>query len=86
MPTHHKLEQFRDEYLAAAGVGDHDKTSLFRSAAARTGMLTDRPMHRVDAYQMIRRRTAEAGLGEVRLPRVFRATGITAYLGAGGTA
>jgi hypothetical protein len=25
-------------------------------------MLTDRPMHRTDAYQMVRRRTAEAGL------------------------
>jgi hypothetical protein len=25
-------------------------------------VLTDRPMHRVDAYLMVRRRTAEAGL------------------------
>ena len=38
----------------------------------------DNPMHRVDAYQMIRRRTAEAGF-KVKLGcHVFRATGITA--------
>jgi integrase len=57
----------------------------FRSAAGRTGMLTDRPMHRVDAYEMIRRRTAEAGLKGKLGCHVFRATGITAYLEAGGT-
>src|SRR5882672_2545066 len=63
--------------------GDHDKTPLFRSAAGRTGMLTDRPMHRVDAYEMVRRRTAEAGF-KVKLGcHVFRATGITAYRDAG---
>jgi hypothetical protein len=28
MPTHHKLEQFLDEYRAAAGIVDHDKTPL----------------------------------------------------------
>jgi hypothetical protein len=48
-------------------------------------MLTDRPMHRVDAYQMVRRRTAEAGLEEKLGCHAFRATGITAYLVGGGT-
>ena len=42
-------------------------------------------MNRVDAYRMIRRRTADAGF-KVKLGcHVFRATGITAYLEAGGT-
>ena len=85
MPAHHKLERFLDDYLSAAGFGDHDKTSLFRSAAGRTGILTDRPMHRVDAYEMVRRRTAEAGLKGKLGCHVFRATGITAYLEDGGT-
>jgi site-specific recombinase XerD len=85
MPAHHKLEQFLDEYLDAAGIADRDKTPLFRSAAGKTGILTDRPMHRVDAYQMVRRRTAEAGLKGKLGCHVFRATGITAYLDAGGT-
>jgi hypothetical protein len=30
MPTHHKLEQYLDEYLAAAGIGDEEKTPLGR--------------------------------------------------------
>jgi site-specific recombinase XerD len=85
MPAHHKLEQFLDEYLAVAGTRDHDKAPLFRSATGRTGVLTERPMHRVDAYEMVRRRTAEAGLKGKLGCHVFRATGITAYLEAGGT-
>jgi hypothetical protein len=37
-------------------------------------------MHRVDADEMVRRRTAEAGF-KIKLGcHVFRATGITAYL------
>ena len=85
MPAHHKLEQFIDEYLDAAGIRDAGKTPLFRSAAGKTGRLTDNAMHRVDAYSMIRRRTAEAGF-KIKLGcHVFRATGITAYLEKGGT-
>ena len=42
-------------------------------------------MDRVDAYSIIRRRTAEAGFKIKLSCHVFRATGITAYLEAGGT-
>src|SRR6476659_3240612 len=41
-------------------------------------------MHRIDAYRMIRRRAAEAGFKQKLGCHVFRATGITAYLEAGG--
>jgi integrase/recombinase XerD len=85
MPAHHKLEMFLDAYLDAAGIRDLGRTPLFRSAIGKTGILTDRPMHRVDAYQMVRRRTTEAGLKGKLGCHVFRATGITAYLDAGGT-
>src|SRR3984893_7344335 len=85
MRTHHKLEAFIDAYIDAAGIRDAGKTPLFRSAAGKTGRLTDNAMHRIDAYQMIRRRTAEAGF-KIKLGcHVFRATGITAYLEKGGT-
>src|SRR6266446_2402671 len=85
MPAHHKLEQFLDEYLAAAGIREAGKTPLFRSAVGKTGVLTDKPMNRVDAYRMVRRRTAEAGF-KIKLGcHVFRGTGITAYLEAGGS-
>jgi site-specific recombinase XerD len=62
MPAHHKLEQFLDEYLDAAGIRDQGKTPLFGSALRRTRILTGRSMHRIDANQMVRRRTIEAGL------------------------
>jgi site-specific recombinase XerC len=87
MPAHHKLEHFLDEYLAAAGIGDHDKTPLFRLAVGRTGILTDRPMHlsMPMRWSAGARRTAEAGLKRKLGCQVFCATGITAYLEAGGT-
>jgi len=85
MPAHHKLEAYIDEYVLAAGIRDDSKGPLFRSAIGKTGVLTATPMNRVDAYRMVRRRAAEAGF-KVKLGcHVFRATGITAYLEAGGT-
>jgi integrase len=85
MPVHHKLEVFLDEYLDVAGLRGDSKGPLFRSAIGRTGTLTATPMNRVDAYRMIRRRTAEAGLKNRLGCHVFRATGITAYLERGGS-
>jgi site-specific recombinase XerD len=85
MPAHHTLEAYLDTYIEAAGIRDGGKVPLFRSAAGRTGGLTDKPMNRIDAWRMIQRRAA--GLGKkVRIGcHTFRATGITAYLEAGGT-
>ncbi len=77
--------------LATLGVGDHaygrgaGKAPLFRSAAGRTGALTDKPINRVDAGSMIQRRAVELGLRAKIGRHTFRATGITAYLEAGGT-
>lgn len=85
MPAHHKLEEFLDAYLTAAGVSEDGRGPLFRSAIGKTGVLTATPMHRIDAYRMIRRRTKKIG-NKIKVGcHVFRATGITAYLEAGGT-
>ena len=85
MPAHHTLEAYMDAYLDASKLRDSGKSPLFRSAAGRTGMLIDKAMHRIDAYRMIRRRATDMGL-KVRINcHTFRATGITAYLEAGGT-
>ena len=40
---------WRTPYIEAAGIRDGGKAPLFRSAAGRTGTLTDKPMNRVDA-------------------------------------
>jgi site-specific recombinase XerD len=85
MPAHHNLEAYLDAYIKAAGIGDNGKSPLFRSSAGRTGTLTENPMHRVDAWRMVQRRAADLGT-RVRIGcHTFRATGITAYLEAGGT-
>ena len=54
---------------------------VFRQPAGLAGIAD---AGRVDTYQMIRPRTAEAGF-KSSSDAVFRATGITAYLEAGGT-
>jgi integrase/recombinase XerD len=85
MPAHHNLEHYLDTYVEAARIGDARKGPLFRSAAGRTGSLTENPMNRIDAWRMIQRRAAGLGM-KVRIGcHTFRATGITAYLEAGGT-
>ena len=85
MPAHHNLETYIDEYVLAAGIRDDDKGPLFRWAVGRTDTFTAIPMHRIDAYHMVRRRTADAGFKQKLGCHVFRATGITAYLEGGGS-
>jgi site-specific recombinase XerD len=85
MPAHHTLEAYLDAYIDAAGIREEKKTPLFRSAIGRTGTLTDSAMNRVDAWRMIQRRKADLGMKGRIGGHTFRATGITAYLGAGGT-
>jgi integrase len=72
MPAHHNLEAYLDAYIEAAGIRDGGKTPLFRSAAGRTGTLTDKPMNRVDAWRMIQRRAAELGTRASVLRRKYR--------------
>lgn len=85
VPAHHNAADYVDAYLAAASIGEDRKTPLFRSADGRTGRLTDRPMHRVDAWRMIKRRVKAAGLSEAVCNHTFRATGITVLRKKGGT-
>ena len=47
-------------------------------------VLTEQPMAQADAWRMIRRRAAAAGIMAPIGNHTFRATGITAYLGNGG--
>ena len=58
---------------------------LFRTARGHNGtMLSANPMGQPDAWRMIRRRAAAAGIAEAIGCHTFRATGITAYLANGG--
>jgi len=84
VPAHHNAEEYLDAYLEAAGIWNEKKGPLFRSLDRRR-RLTERPLHRVEVYMMIKRRAAAAGLPETINCHTFRATGITAYLENGGT-
>ncbi len=85
LPVHHKAEEYLDEYIEAAGIGEDKKTPLFRSAKGRSGLLTADALHRVDVYRMIKRRARGAGVALDIGCHTFRGTGITAYLESGGT-
>ncbi len=82
MPAHHNAEDYLDAYITAAGIASEKRSLLFRSID-RHRQLTDRPMHRIDAWRMIKRRAQAIGLPEDICNHTFRATGITVYLEKG---
>ena len=83
-PAHHKLEEFLDAYLEAAGIGDEKHGPLFRTTRGQTRLLTQNRLSRSDAWRMIRRRAADAGIRCEIGNHTFRATGITNYMKNGG--
>src|SRR3954447_14754004 len=89
MPCHHNLETYLHAYLDGTGIIDDPKGPLFRTiqrgTGRGTGKLTVTPLPQANAYAMIRRRAAAAGIMTKIGNHSFRATGITAYLRNGGT-
>ena len=70
--------------MAAAGIVAQKDAPLFRTLDRRR-QLTDRRIHRLEVLAMIKRRARRAGLPQTISCHTFRATGITAYLLAGGS-
>jgi integrase len=66
-------------------VTDDPKGPLFRTIGRGTATLTGNPLPQANAYAMIGRRAAAAGIKTRLGNHSFRATGITAYLKNGGT-
>jgi site-specific recombinase XerD len=85
MPCHHNLEDYLTAYLDSAGLRGDPKGPLFRTIGRGTGKLTRTVLPQANAYAMIRRRAAAAGIATKLGNHSFRATGITAYLKNGGT-
>jgi len=85
MPCHHSLEEYLVAYLEQTGIGADPKGPLFRTIGRGTGKLTSTPLPQANAYAMIARRAAAAGIATKVGNHSFRATGITAYLKNGGT-
>lgn len=84
VPAHHRCAEYVDAYIDGAGVRGERRSPLFR-ALERTRSLSDRRMTRGDVLRMVKRRAVAAGLPMEITCHTFRATGITAYLQAGGT-
>jgi len=83
VPCHHTLEKLLDEYIARAGITGEADGPLFRTTGRKTGQA--QAMWQQDAYRMIQRRAAAAGIATKIGNHTFRATGITAYLKNKGT-
>lgn len=83
VPAHHTAESYMDEYLVAVGAA-HGQNPLFRTLDRRRELTLNR-LDRREALAMIKRRAKAAGLPSTICCHSFRATGITAYLLAGGT-
>ncbi len=83
VPCHHTLEQLLDDYIAAAGIAGEADSPLFRTTGRKTGQV--QALWQQDAYRMIQRRAAAAGIKTRIGNHTFRATGITAYLKNKGT-
>jgi integrase/recombinase XerC len=85
MPCHHNLEEYLIAYMDGCGLRDDPKAPLFRTIGRGTGQLTSTTLPQANAWAMVQRRAARAGI-ETRIGNhTFRATGITAYLKNGGT-
>jgi site-specific recombinase XerD len=83
MPCHHTLEDYLTEYVERAGLKGKPNSPLFPSLS-RERKLTDRPLGRIEALAMVKRRAEKAGIKTAVVNHTFRATGITAYLENGG--
>ena len=82
---HHNLEQYLHDYIEAAGIAEDKAAPLFRSTMGKTRTLTGNGLDRRNVYDMIQRRSREAGL-EMKIGcHSFRATGITLYMENKGT-
>jgi site-specific recombinase XerD len=64
MPCHHTLEEYLHAYIEGTGIEDDPKGPLFRSIGRGTRELTRTPLPQANAYAMIQRRAAAAGIGD----------------------
>lgn len=85
VPCHHRLEDYLYAYLDGTGIADDPKGPLFRTIGRGTRRLTRTPLAQANAHAMVRRRAKAVGIRARVGNHSFRATGITAYLKAGGT-
>ncbi|MEN8446888.1 MAG: tyrosine-type recombinase/integrase [Cyanobacteria bacterium J06555_13] len=90
VPLHHLADEYLHLFIEAAqqqeGIVWEKGRPLFRSQQrGRAKVLSDKRFSRKDAWAMIKRRAADAGLSDAICNHTFRGTGITNYLENGGS-
>jgi site-specific recombinase XerD len=84
MPCNHNAEAYLHTYIEGTGLAAKPQGPLFRSVG-RDGKLTDKPLHRLNALEQVRRRAIAAGIKTKIGNHSFRATGITQFRKLGGS-
>lgn len=74
------LEGWVNEYVAAAGIGEDSRGSLFRAADGKKRQLTKSLYGAHLIRQMMKRRLDDAGLPQLFSPHSFRVTAVTDLL------
>jgi integrase len=75
MPCNHYAEAYLHTYIEGTGLAADPKGPLFRTVG-RDGKLTTNALDRVNAYELVRRRAAAAGIATKIGNHSFRATGL----------
>jgi integrase len=84
MPCNHNAEIYLHTYLNGTGIAADAQGPLFRTVG-RDGKLTGNALHRVNAFELVRKRAAAAGIKTRISNHSFRATGITVFRKLGGS-
>jgi site-specific recombinase XerD len=84
IPVHHLAARFVDDYIYQAGFDPSSNDYLFRSFEKGKSELSEKPLNRTNAWNMIKRRAKRAGLSGLISNHTFRGTGITNFLENGG--
>ena len=84
LEAHHKLQEYLDAYVDNAELWPNKKSPLFPTLYHRQA-LSEEPLPRHKAWEMIKRRSKAAGLSTTTSPHSWRGSGITEYLRNGGT-
>jgi integrase len=77
--------RYLDAYLDISGLRANPTGPLFPTTRGNSRELGSRPMTRIDAARMLKRRLAQAGITGSYSPHSFRASGLTRFLEEGGT-
>jgi len=84
IPVHHMAARFIEDYIYQAGFDTTSDDHLFRSFEKGKSELSEKPLNRTNAWNMIKRRARRTGLSGLISNHTFRGTGITNFLENGG--